>query len=186
MNNNEKLHAFSLIELMVVIAIVAILAAVAVPTYRTYMDKTKVNTLMPLFNSISANAHIFYTKHAYWPQAFEIGYPLDMGVGSGIFVNPTSYNPYVTRIYLSTAPYDCGDGRGPQDFDVITAHLDLDKLPTVTLDNYAVQYQFGLTRDDVLLSNCFQTYDGGTITGAQYVKCQMSVSYSDFITALCQ
>lgn len=34
--------AFSLIELMVVIAIIGVLAAVAVPSYRTYVSKSKV------------------------------------------------------------------------------------------------------------------------------------------------
>lgn len=46
LNNKSSIKAFSLIELMVVIAIVAILASIAIPSYRTYINKTKVVTAL--------------------------------------------------------------------------------------------------------------------------------------------
>ena len=48
--------AFSLIELMVVIAIVAILAAVAIPSYRNYIIKSKITEIITV---LSAHKEIF-------------------------------------------------------------------------------------------------------------------------------
>jgi prepilin-type N-terminal cleavage/methylation domain-containing protein len=50
MHKRFKLFAFSLIELMVVIAIVAVLAAISIPMYRTYKIRAAVNSIMPIIN----------------------------------------------------------------------------------------------------------------------------------------
>lgn len=46
--NRGKIHGFSLVELMVVIAIVAILAAVVMPSYKNYILKSKVGAVVNL------------------------------------------------------------------------------------------------------------------------------------------
>lgn len=48
MKSRESLKAFSLIELMVVIAIVALLAAVAIPSYRDYTNRAKMSEVNSL------------------------------------------------------------------------------------------------------------------------------------------
>lgn len=48
----RHIHAFSLIELMVVIAIVGVLSTVALPSYKSYMIRAKVVSLMPLADTL--------------------------------------------------------------------------------------------------------------------------------------
>lgn len=45
--------AFSLIELMVVIAVVAVLSAAAIPAYKTYMIKTKIVAAMSILGKLT-------------------------------------------------------------------------------------------------------------------------------------
>ncbi len=49
---NLRIHAFSLIELMVVVAIVAMLATAAVPSFNNEMIQSRVASLMPLADSV--------------------------------------------------------------------------------------------------------------------------------------
>src|SRR3990167_1961242 len=47
-----QMHAFSLIELMVVVAIVGTLSMVAVPSYKTQVLRSEVASLMPVADAI--------------------------------------------------------------------------------------------------------------------------------------
>lgn len=47
-----RVHAFSLIELMVVVSIVAILSAVAVPSYKNEVLNSQVASLIPILDSV--------------------------------------------------------------------------------------------------------------------------------------
>jgi prepilin-type N-terminal cleavage/methylation domain-containing protein len=67
------MKAFSLIELMVVIAIVAILAAIAVPAYGDYMKKSRLAVFLPTVNSLLTQALDFGMAHDHFPNAYELG-----------------------------------------------------------------------------------------------------------------
>lgn len=70
-------NAFSLIELMVVIAIVALLAAVAAPAYKNYITKAKLSSSINFVDS-NINASIrYYNAHGVFASAEELGLPFD-------------------------------------------------------------------------------------------------------------
>lgn len=74
-----KYNAFSLIELMVVIAIVAILAAVAVPVYKTYTIKSKIQSVMPVVQGMIDKGKMYYEKHGDFATLAQIGIPTPVG-----------------------------------------------------------------------------------------------------------
>ena len=55
-----KFKAFSLIELMVVIAIVAVLSAVAIPSYKSYLIRSKVAADMTLIYNLTDQVKQYY------------------------------------------------------------------------------------------------------------------------------
>lgn len=57
-----NIHAFSLIELMVVVAIVGTLSIVAVPSYQTQMMRSRIAALMPLADSMKVSV---MEEHSY-------------------------------------------------------------------------------------------------------------------------
>ena len=54
---------FSLIELMVVIAIIGILAAIAMPSYRTYVQKSKLTELITLADADRTKLAAYFSVH---------------------------------------------------------------------------------------------------------------------------
>lgn len=63
MNTDIKRKAFSLIELMIVIAIVAILVALAVPSYTQYVRKANRSEALELLLNWSNNQEIWRAAH---------------------------------------------------------------------------------------------------------------------------
>ena len=85
MENNKSKQcinkAFSLIELMIVIAIVGILAAVAVPSYKSYMLSARRSEIVGFVTSLLTNAAIASDTSA---QLSDIG-PLGVYIESAVF-----------------------------------------------------------------------------------------------------
>lgn len=82
--------AFSLIELMIVIAIVGILSAVALPAYRDYIVKAKVSRALPIMGKLKALAAEYYIVNGRFPFAGEV----NLAVGPGMYAGwrLTGYN----------------------------------------------------------------------------------------------
>lgn len=69
-----KTSAFSLIELMVVIAIVAVLAAVALPAYTNYLISSKISGLVPIIENLMNVSIQSSQQYGWFGNASSLGY----------------------------------------------------------------------------------------------------------------
>jgi len=86
----RKHKAFSLIELMVVIAIIALLAAVAVPAYSEYIGRANATSLVNIFSGIESRSREMHNTSGSYPASFA-----DLGLsGTASDLDPalTSYS----------------------------------------------------------------------------------------------
>lgn len=77
LRNNRKfaVAGFSLVELMIVVSLVAILSAVAVPSYKSYIEKTKITEAAVIINAIAFAIDDFrLTNNVYPSDLSEVGY----------------------------------------------------------------------------------------------------------------
>lgn len=64
----KKTRGFTLIEVMIVIVIIAILAAIAVPSYQTYVTKSKIKEAQSNLIALSLSAENFYQRSLSFPS----------------------------------------------------------------------------------------------------------------------
>jgi prepilin-type N-terminal cleavage/methylation domain-containing protein len=96
--------AFSLVELMVVIAIVAILAAVAIPSYNNYIIGSRIASLVPVFNNLIDKSIEYASTHGRY------GNPYDLGLAtiyqqSGGGTDPNMISIVKQSVVASMSPY---------------------------------------------------------------------------------
>ena len=74
----NKQKGFTLIELMIVVAIIGILAAIAVPAYQTYIQRSRISSLiLPGMHAIQTNVALFYAASSAMPDGFSTGQTMD-------------------------------------------------------------------------------------------------------------
>lgn len=82
---------FTLIELMIAVAIVAILAAIALPSYQSYVRKSKRSDAKTALLDFAARQERFYsTNNTYSSKASELGY--GAGLTASLATTPLQVN----------------------------------------------------------------------------------------------
>ena len=98
--NRSRFKAFTLIELLIVVAIIAILAAIAVPNFLEAQIRSKVSRAKNDIRALATAAEAYYVDHNDYP-------PNNAGAVGGTLGAQTRYmEPLSTPIaYISTARY---------------------------------------------------------------------------------
>lgn len=99
--NKIKNKAFSLVELMVVIAIIGILSAIAMPSYRDYMIKSKVANAFSIINGYKTMVENYYnTNGAFPPNPTSLG----LSATGTVLNNSGDIIPGASGIYMALFP----------------------------------------------------------------------------------
>ena len=59
---------FTLIELMIVVAIVGVLAALAIPSYTSYMKRSRMSEVLIVFDALAQGASEYHAALGYFPS----------------------------------------------------------------------------------------------------------------------
>lgn len=70
-------HGFTLVETIVVVAIVGILSLVAIPRYASYVEKTKLDAVDALAQTVSAAANLHYRRTGVDPTLAQLNLSCD-------------------------------------------------------------------------------------------------------------
>lgn len=89
-SNVRTQPGFTLVELMITVVIVSILAAIAIPSYSTYIQKSRrTDAKATLLNLASLEERYFSTNNSYTNLPANLGYPVGtatpFAVGSGYY-----------------------------------------------------------------------------------------------------
>lgn len=92
-------RAFTLIELLMVVAIIAILAAIAIPNFLEAQVRSKVSRAKSDLRSVAVAVESYAVDHSRYPSDYSYGPPVD------------SYLPRLTRLttpvgYITSVPED--------------------------------------------------------------------------------
>ncbi len=99
-------NAFTLIELLIVVAIIAILAAIAVPNFLEAQVRSKVSRAKADLRTMRTAMELYYVDHNRYVPDFINGNPFDEVVA---WVQLTTPVAYITSIFWQ--PFELRDGR---------------------------------------------------------------------------
>lgn len=118
--HSADFRGFTLIELLFTSAIVAILAAIAIPSYNSYLVKTKNNTAITDIQLIQLHLERYYTEYFRYPDSLG-----DMNVNLPSGGNDPWGNPYVYLNIVNGGPGIKGSVRKDHALNPINTNYDL-------------------------------------------------------------
>lgn len=146
------MKAFSLIELMVVIAIVSLLAAVAMPQYANYIKKAKLARAVSIVDANINNSIQYYNSNGVFPSAAQLGLPFDPGNSNrAMNSNGDPLFPGISDIVFGDNQVS-GQCHFGSTISTLVANEDTESVEGVLLFNYFIDI------DGVIERRCHYTY----------------------------
>ncbi len=143
MNTLNTSEAFSLVELMVVIAIIGILSAIAVPSYKTYVIRSRVAELITLSENIQFRIVDKFNTGTTWASITDLGFT---AAPTSTYVSATAAAPSAN----ATATTFCGSTTADVGSISITGNATALGLPSGALTLVKV----GCVSNDIITWTC--------------------------------
>lgn len=160
MNLNSRC-AFSLIELMIVIAIISILAAIGVPAYKDYAIRSKIQSVVSAINQIKEMQMVQYGKKGAYTHAAGLG--ITTVSNNYTVANPKNYSQYLSGMYINQACSSTGAE--------ITLVFDNTTIGYSGSEALTLTYLVRITSDgNRHITQCVYRTDGTTQTAVQASK----------------
>lgn len=77
MNRRHRLHGFTLVEILIVVAIIGILAAIAIPNWSNMVSKSRQVEAKEGLNGIFSLERSYFSEHNSYGNIVQIGYVVD-------------------------------------------------------------------------------------------------------------
>lgn len=112
---------FTLIEILIVVAILGIIAAIAIPSYTSFMNKTRRTDAMTILTELAGEQQRYLSENnRYANDLTDLGYPNDPFTTVEGFYTVSVENPSATSYVLTATPVPGGPQAGDTECGAFT------------------------------------------------------------------